>query len=112
MSNPAIPLKWVPLAEADDIGVGKAFLARHGKLEILIFHREDGWTAFDNTCPHAGAPIFAEHYDGDCVTCVYHGLRFRSSDGRCPEATGWTLEPYPVKVEDGQVLVGFKDFGA
>ena len=70
-----IPLKWVPLAEADDIPEGRAVLIRHGRLELLIFHRPDGWTAFDNTCPHAGAPIYAEQYDGECVTCVYHGLR-------------------------------------
>ena len=107
----SVPLKWVSLADADDIPEGRAVLIRHGRLELLIFHRPDGWTAFDNTCPHAGAPIYAEHYDGECVTCVYHGLRFRSADGTCPDAAGWTLEPYPVKIEDGQVLIGFKDFG-
>ena len=107
----AVPLKWLPLAEADDVREGKAALVKHGKLELLIFHRPEGWTAFDNTCPHAGAPIFAEHFDGDCVTCVYHGLRFRASDGQCPDAAGWGLEPYPVRIEDGQILVGFKDFG-
>jgi nitrite reductase/ring-hydroxylating ferredoxin subunit len=66
------------------------------------------WTAFDNTCPHAGAPIYPEHFDGECVTCVYHGLRFRAADGHCPDAAGWELEPYPVRVEEGQVLVGFR----
>jgi nitrite reductase/ring-hydroxylating ferredoxin subunit len=78
-------------------------------LELLIFHADGKWTAYDNTCPHAGAPIYPDHFDGECVTCVYHGLRFRASDGVCPDAAGWELEPYPVRVEDGQVLVGLRD---
>lgn len=109
-NNPAIPRKWVPLAKADEISEGKGTLVRHGRLEILIFHAHGEWTAYDNTCPHAGAPIFAEHFDGDCVTCMYHGLRFRAKDGVCPEAPGWCLDSFPVKVEEGEVLVGFPDF--
>jgi nitrite reductase/ring-hydroxylating ferredoxin subunit len=110
MTNPAIPLKWLPLAVEAEVPEGKGTLVKHERREILIFHRPEGWTAFDNTCPHAGAPIFAEHFDGDCVTCVYHGLRFRADNGVCPEASGWQLEQFPVKVEEGQVLVGFPDF--
>ena len=104
-------MKWVPLATAADVPDGKGTLVKHGRREILIFNRAGDWTAYDNTCPHAGAPIYAEHFDGDCVTCTYHGLRFRASDGQCPDASGWELEPFPEKVEDGQVLVGFPDFG-
>ncbi|MFN3649012.1 MAG: Rieske (2Fe-2S) protein [Armatimonadota bacterium] len=110
MVNPAIPRKWVPLARVDEVEPGGATLVPHEKRQILIFHTTEGWTAYDNTCPHAGAPIFPQHFDGACVTCTYHGLRFRASDGVCPEASGWELEQFPVRLEDGQVLVGFPDF--
>jgi nitrite reductase/ring-hydroxylating ferredoxin subunit len=40
------------------------------------------------------------------VICTYHGLRFRASDGVCPDAAGWQLEPFPVRIEAGKVLVG------
>lgn len=96
---------WVRLASVGEVPEGGAALVRRGRREILLFHRRDGWTAFDNTCPHAGAPIYAEHFDGECVTCVYHGLRFRASDGECPEAAGWRLEEFPVRVEGDEVLV-------
>lgn len=109
MTNPAVPRNWVPLAPACDIPEGRAALVRHGRLEILIFHLDGEWAAYDNTCPHAGAPLYPEHFDGNCVTCVYHGLRFRASDGVCPDAAGWELERFPVKVEEGQVMVGFPD---
>ena len=105
----SIPMKWVPLATAADVPEGKATLVRHERRELLIFHRPEGWTAYDNTCPHAGAPLFPDHFDGNCVTCVYHGLRFRASDGECPDASGWALEGFPAKEEDGKVLVGFPD---
>lgn len=106
---PDTNLTWVPLAAVDDIPEGKAVLAPHRKLEVLIFHTANGFTAFDNTCPHAGAPIYAEHFDGDCVTCIYHGLRFRASDGACPDAEGWGLDPFPVRIDEGQVLVGLPE---
>ena len=117
MSNPAIPKKWLPLVAVADVPPGKGTLVRHGRTDYLIFHldperaAEAGteWTAFDNTCPHAGAPIYAEHFDGECVTCTYHGLRFSARDGSCPDARGWGLDRYPVKVEGDQVLVGLPD---
>lgn len=110
MSNPAVPRKWIPLAAESEVPEGKATLVRHARQEILIFHTAEGFTAYDNTCPHAGAPIEATFFDGNCVTCHYHGLRFRASDGGCPDAEGWELEGYPTRLEDGKVLVGFPDF--
>ena len=109
MFNPAIPRKWVPLASVADVPEGKAILVEHGRREILIFHTNGNWTAYDNTCPHAGAPILPEHFDGETVVCMYHGLRFRACDGACPDVNGWELEGFPVRVEEDRVLVGFPD---
>ncbi len=103
----ALAADWLPMANEAEIPVGKASLVRRQRQELLIFHTESGWTCYDNTCPHAGAPIFADHFDGETVTCMYHGLRFRASDGGCADCPGWDLEPYPVKVEEGKVWIGF-----
>jgi nitrite reductase/ring-hydroxylating ferredoxin subunit len=100
-------LDWIDCGAEADVPLGRGTLVRHERREILVFHTEAGWTAFDNTCPHAGAPICPEHFDGDCVTCVYHGLRFRAADGACPEAPGWELEPIPVRVDEGRIRLGF-----
>ena len=105
----SIPTRWVSLTTVDAVPEGKAVLVKHGRRDLLIFHTAGQWTAYDNTCPNAGAPIFAEHFDGECVTCTYHGLRFRARDGACPDASGWELEPFPVKVDGNEVLVGFPD---
>jgi nitrite reductase/ring-hydroxylating ferredoxin subunit len=107
----SIPLRWVRVAAEADVPEGQATLAMFGRREILVFHLRGEWTAYDNTCPHAGAPIDAKHFDGDCVTCVYHGLRFRAKDGVCPESPAWELEKFPVRVEYGNVYIGMKDFG-
>ena len=112
MSAPETSLRWVPVAAADEIPEGKARLVRHGRVELIVFHTPEAWTAFDNTCPHAGAPIYAEHFDGQNVTCMYHGLRFRASDGGCVDCAGWSLEKYAVKVEENRVCIGFPDRSA
>ncbi len=107
MINPALPVSWKAVARAEEIPEGKGKLVREGRLELLVFHTKETWTAFDNTCPHAGAPIYAEHFDGERVTCIYHGLQFSAKDGSCVGCAGWSLDPYLVKEEGGQVLVGF-----
>ncbi len=116
MGDDVPDVRWVNAGAAGAVPPGKAILHKHGRLEILIFHLPDEilgregvgecWTAFENTCPHAGAPLFAEHFDGECVTCMYHGLRFRAVDGECPDAAGWGLDRFPVKEEGGQIMLG------
>lgn len=103
------PLCWVELARASEAPVGQGILRKHGRLHLLIFHLDaDEWTCFDNTCPHAGAPIYPEDFDGECVTCLYHGLRFLGTTGICADAAGWALTRYPIRVEGELVLVGFQ----
>jgi ferredoxin-NADP reductase len=41
------------------------------------------------------------------VTCPWHGWAFRSDDGRSADGNGCSLRTYPVKVEDGRILVAW-----
>lgn len=43
--------------------------------------------AFEDMCCHRGAPLSAGRREGDCVRCMYHGLKFDES-GTCVEIPG------------------------
>ena len=74
--------------------------------EILLLRTEDGFHALDNTCPHASAPIGAATFDGETVTCRRHFMRFDVRTGVCPDAPSWSVQSYPIRVQDGVVEVG------
>jgi nitrite reductase/ring-hydroxylating ferredoxin subunit len=111
----------------DDFPVGKLRRADIPGKDICILRAPDGsWRAIKNTCPHQGGPLC----DGDVdwtflpsnpgtyeagmeyriIRCPYHGYEY-SLDTGLPEfgfVTGERVVLYPVKIEDGRVLVSEK----
>ena len=74
----------------------------------------------ENTCCHQGGPLC----EGDieditlendrtsvCVTCPWHGWKFKLDSGECTHTEDYVQSVYPCKVSDeNEVLVGFKGF--
>ncbi len=110
MTNPAVPRRFWPAIEVENLPEGAARLVRFKEADVLVFHQDGQFFALDNACPHVGAPIGPERFDGETVTCGYHGMRFCIRTGRCPDAPGFDAETYPVRVEEGKVLVGLPDW--
>lgn len=96
---------FVRVAAAADIppGAGKVVVVM-GR-EVGLFNVGGIFRAIDNICPHSFRPIGAVDFDGKVVTCLWHGLSFDVEDGRCLQTTEFCVETYPVRVEDGQVMV-------
>lgn len=79
----------------------------------LILMRSAGsvW-AYINRCPHFSLPLNAETgrfliVGLRQIMCAYHCAVFRFEDGLCIEgpAKGMSLDPVPVSVIDGTVIV-------
>ena len=53
----------------------------------VLLYRESGGgvVALEDRCCHRGAPLSVGRREGDCVRCMYHGLKFDST-GTCVEA--------------------------
>lgn len=60
---------------------------------ILLYRTESGKTvAMDNRCCHRHAPLHLGQKEGDCVRCMYHGLKYDPT-GRCVEIPGQDVVP-------------------
>ena len=58
--------------------LGDALLQRTICGQSLVFYRrQDGApVALDNRCCHRHAPLHMGRKEGDCVRCMYHGIRY------------------------------------
>ena len=65
---------------------------------VLMFRKSDGSiVALEDRCCHRGAPLSMGRREGDCVRCMYHGLKF-DSGGQCIEAPSQARLPPQAKV--------------
>ncbi len=85
--------------------IGDAFF--HG----FVVRQDDDVYGYVDRCPHAGMPLAQELDDyltpqGDLISCSWHGALFRISSGRCigGPCAGQSLTPWPVRIEDGQIV--------
>jgi len=102
--DPAAPV-YQRACASSELTVGQCRLVTLGGREVQLFRVGSAVCALDNVCPHAGAPIDCALWDGETVTCTYHGLRFQVPGGHCPDAPGWELDSYPVKETAGFIWV-------
>ncbi len=79
---------------------------------IVLVRSGDEVRAFENRCPHTGAPMeWRRHqflsFDDYHLACGIHGALFRPDDGFCVAGpcSGASLMPVTVRVVDGCVLL-------
>lgn len=79
---------------------------------VLLYRDTQGRVvALENRCCHRSAPLHLGRQEGDCVRCLYHGLKFDPS-GACVEIPGQDKIPpktcirsYPVVERDRLVWI-------
>ncbi len=79
---------------------------------VLLYKGDSGRAvALDNRCCHRGAMLSKGRLEGDCVRCMYHGLKFDPT-GKCVQIPGQDVVPaklgvrsYPVVERDHLVWI-------
>jgi nitrite reductase/ring-hydroxylating ferredoxin subunit len=61
--------------------------------------------AMENTCLHAGGSLGSGDLRGKVVTCRSHAWRYDVTTGWVAHVPGYGVATYPVKVENGKILV-------
>jgi nitrite reductase/ring-hydroxylating ferredoxin subunit len=61
-------------------------------------------------CLHQGGPIGQGRIRGNYVVCPWHAYMYNPEDGSVvfPRGEGARLQCYPVRVEDGHILVSLR----
>lgn len=105
----------------EDIPPGTRLILPHGQHGIGVFNVNGTFAALNNYCPHAGAPVcvgkvtgttraegpyeLTWEHEGEILRCPWHGWEFWLHNGKAVVGKPRAIKSYPVRVEDGLVIV-------
>jgi phenylpropionate dioxygenase-like ring-hydroxylating dioxygenase large terminal subunit len=108
---------WYPALRTDRLGKGKLVTAMLLDIPLVLGRLESGKLfAMRDSCPHRGIPLSVGWFDGNRVTCRYHGWEFEPCSGQCQlipslsshdklDATRIYASAYPCEERDGHAWV-------
>jgi NAD(P)H-dependent nitrite reductase small subunit len=98
---------WVRVAAAADVAEGSCLGVRIGDKDVAVYHLKGGeFCATDNVCSHEYALLSDGWLEDGRIECPLHAASFDVRTGRVlSEPAETDIAVYPVKVEDGAVLV-------
>jgi nitrite reductase/ring-hydroxylating ferredoxin subunit/uncharacterized membrane protein len=99
------PATWAPAVASDLVSPEPTAVLVEG-VPLVVLSRGDHVLAVTGTCPHRGGPLAEGSFDGETVTCPWHGSCFSLFDGslRRGPAT-MPLPRYETRTTDGAVEV-------
>jgi toluene monooxygenase system ferredoxin subunit len=97
---------WQAAIEIDEIWEGELVARQVGGVAVLFVNVDGDIRAFFDKCPHLGTPLNQGLLEGRVLTCASHHWRFDLVDGGAGlNPKNCRLISYPVRIEDGKVLV-------
>ncbi len=108
---------WYPALRSDQLRGTALKTTLLLDLPLVLGRRTDGKIfAMRDSCPHRGIPLSVGWYDGNRLTCRYHGWEFEPCSGQCQgipslssqdhlDATKIYASAYPCVEQDGYAWV-------
>jgi nitrite reductase/ring-hydroxylating ferredoxin subunit/uncharacterized membrane protein len=95
----AAPEGWAVATSVENVaGCDRARLVEAGEAKVLATQRVSGWDGIGAICSHRGGPLAEGRFEGMCVTCPWHGSRFRLDDGSVMQGPATAPQPaYEVR---------------
>lgn len=89
---------WYVAAWDHELLDGKILARTLLEKPVVLFRGDnDKYVALDDRCCHRAAPLSMGRVEGECIRCMYHGLKFDAS-GKCIEIPGQERIPATFKV--------------
>ncbi|WP_366184419.1 nitrite reductase small subunit NirD [Flavobacterium ovatum] len=84
------------------------------QIAVFNFERRNEWYACQNVCPHKLEMVLSRGMTGSAdnvpkIACPMHKKTFSLVDGSNLNGEDYSIATYPVKVVEGEVLIGFID---
>jgi len=98
---------WIQVCQADDIEAEDVIRFDHGDRTFAIYRSDDDqYYASDGLCTHEKVHLAGGFVMDNIIECPKHNGRFDISTGEAKGAPACIdLRTYPVKVENGQVVI-------
>ena len=98
--------EWVDVGAADGVRQDEPVGVRVGERYLGLYRLDGEIRALDDLCTHEFALMTNGFVDGNVVECPLHQACFDLRSGKCLSGPATTdLRVYPVRVENGRVLV-------
>jgi nitrite reductase/ring-hydroxylating ferredoxin subunit len=103
------PGDWTPVIAEAELADGKAHRAEVGGVPVMVVRDGGHVHALADRCSHRGGPLSDGEIDDGCVTCPWHGSRFRLSDGSVERGPAAYPQPaLDVRISGGMVEVRYR----
>jgi nitrite reductase/ring-hydroxylating ferredoxin subunit/uncharacterized membrane protein len=100
------PEKFTDAAAEDDLAEGKMVRVEVEGRPIVLLKHDDGFHAFEGTCPHFGCGLWEGKLDGHILTCPCHGSQFDVSTGALIHGPATSpVASYDVRRQKGRLQV-------
>jgi multimeric flavodoxin WrbA/nitrite reductase/ring-hydroxylating ferredoxin subunit len=97
---------WLDLGSVTDLSRSPLTRVSAVNRELAISHKDGKFGVVSNTCNHVGGPLGDGRLDGDYIVCPWHNWKFHRCTGLGePGFEEDRVPAYPVKVENGRVLI-------
>lgn len=102
----ALTRNWIDVGALEDIPRRGARCIRNGTMTIAVFRTTDDHVfALEDRCPHRQGPLSQGIVHDGCVTCPLHNWVISLETGKAQGADEGSVEAFPVRVDDGRVLL-------
>ncbi len=101
------PTEWTRVAREADLEKDAPVAVQAAGYGVLLYSHAGTIQAIAARCTHAGGPLPEGEVDEDlCVTCPWHGSRFRLADGSVVRGPATAPQPaFEIRTIDGNVEV-------
>lgn len=97
---------WLDICSLEEISHGSLHRVKAANMEFAVSFRDAKVGVVSNACNHVGGPLGDGRLDGDYIVCPWHNWKFHRCTGVGePGSEDDCVPAYPVKVENGRVLV-------
>jgi multimeric flavodoxin WrbA/nitrite reductase/ring-hydroxylating ferredoxin subunit len=97
---------WIDAGTAHDLSRHHLRTIKLKSATIALSFKNGEFGAVSNACNHVGGPLGEGRLDGDYIVCPWHYWKFHRATGKGEPGFEEDCVPsFPVKVENGRVLV-------